>query len=105
MTKSIDFIVKSDDGTIVQKTIVISDSASWIIRFESEFKISFSKISSADQDSIPMDLGLRLAYSMLVPKASIPYEDWIDRMGIDTSAMAKISSACMDFFTNTAKNV
>lgn len=105
MTKSIDFIVKNDDGTETQKTIVISDSASWIIRFESEFKTSFSKLSTADKDTIPMDLGLRLSYAMLKPKASVPYEDWIDRLGIDTSAMAKISSACMDFFASTTKNV
>ncbi len=100
MTQTICY--KASNGQ--SRELTISDSASWIIRFESEFGKSFNSEDFTNPSKIPLDLGLRLAFAMAKPRPNVGYAQWIDNSDIGTEAMVQISEGCVKFFADSQKN-
>jgi len=90
------------EGT--QRELVLSDSASLVIRYEEAFRqplmgvlAGFPKGEKEGEElpsNVPADIGLRLAYAMARPRPEEPYVDWVDN--IPFSEIEKITEGAME---------
>ncbi len=90
------------EGT--QRELVLSDSASLVIRYEEAFHqplmgvlAGYPKGEKEGEElpsNVPADIGLRLAYAMARPRPEEPYVDWVDN--IPFSEIEKITEGAME---------